>query len=93
MGFSSTTAAGDTMRRITKHHEDGFLHVRGTKFFLEWGTDEHERRDGAIIGTVHLAVIDPHGSGYKSRHIANFRIEPNGDFTEGPEWLRKFAEA
>lgn len=79
------------MRRIRRHEIDGLLHVRASRFHLEWGTDDLEQEDGAIIGTVNLAITT--GKNTQYRKITTFRIEPDGRLTDGPEWLRKFAEA
>lgn len=89
MGYSCTSAASETMRRIYALEKDGFLHVGGERYFLERGK---ENEDGAITGSVHR-IVRAEGGQLWSRRVSGFRIGPEGALERGPAWLRSLTEA
>lgn len=85
MGYSCTTAAAMTLRKIHDGEDGGFLRVGGERYFLERG---QENEDGAVTGSVRR-IVRQEGDAFWSRRVGGFRIGPEGDLELGPEWLRK----
>jgi hypothetical protein len=86
MGWSCTAAASETAGRIsnwcraTTGSSNVFVSIAersdGERFFFEEGD---EAPDGAIVGEVFREV-----GGNRAVPAGTYRIEPNGDFSSGP---------
>lgn len=89
MGWSCRSEAGDTVDKwsaacMAQTGSSNAFESKGTRYFWELSRTEHH--DGAITGSVYKMV-----SATQCRRASTLRIEPNGQVSRAPAFLKQVA--